>query len=201
MENFDKKIITLLGNKNIFRNVDFLIITNIWIIYDEFNNSFWKENNNYIGFWKSAVLNIDNKKVIISKIPPWNNILDYLKLAAQFKKKIYLCWFCWAINEKLEIWDFLDNVFIDKNFNVLFLKEVNWLIQEIDFYNDLKKKWIDIVDMETETLYNFWKENNIITQSLLVVSDHVFLEPFYKVKYGDERIIQWIKRMINYFIK
>ncbi len=109
MENFDLKINKLLWWKDLFDKSDYFIVTNIWLIYNEFVNKYWNSKLEKKNIWKSSLLNIKEKNIVITKIPPWNNLLDYLKLVKFYNKKIILCWFCWTLLNDYKIWSIIGN--------------------------------------------------------------------------------------------
>jgi len=194
MEKFEK----ILWNCTLFESVDIFIVTNIRKIFNWFKNDFenvWQT----AWYWDSIFIKIDWKIASVTKIPPWNNIIDYTKLVSVFKKKYYLCWYCWAIRDKIKVGDFISNISINWNNGLFRLKEMSWLIQDEKYYKKMRDDSYDICDMESQTFNKIWKEHWIDTKSFLVVSDHVFNEPFYKIDINDSRIEKWIGDMVKYF--
>jgi len=146
------------------------------------------------GWWERMKVKINSRKTLILKVPLGSHMKDCLEVFNPRRiKKIILLGFCGSLNDNLKIGDIV--VPQKEKFKTA---NVPQMILGKSVLQRLKKRGVDLVDMETGFLNEWGKQNNIPVVSLLIVTDLPNSLPFFScTKRELQKIDKSIKEVIN----
>ncbi len=146
------------------------------------------------GWWRRMKTKIGSKRVVVLKIPLGSHMTDCLETFNIGEiKKIILLGFCGSLNDKLRVGDIVipqkEKYKIASVPRMILPKSVLW---------KLKKRRVDLIDMETALLNGWGKNNNIPVASVLIITDLPRSLPFFScTKKELQKIDESIKTVTN----
>lgn len=147
-----------------------------------------------------------NKKICVIKIPPWNTIVDILKIMKWLSKNINIIGLAWWISKNLSLWQI---IIPNKTYKYVSWKlywwydlssstketivQMEWLVYPHNDYKKLQKQWMNICDMESYELGKICKKFKISWRIIAIISDLPLLSPFYENQGNNQNIKKSIK--------
>lgn len=194
----NKRNPTLITTKKKIFNVFFgnselpegeVIITPISKIYQKIKNIYPLVEESE-GWWPRVKIEINSNLVTLLKVPLSSHIKDCLEaLDPKSIKKIILLGFCGGLNSQLKIGKIVipktaifqkfksKTLFkLKENLNIITIPQI---ILKSQVLQKLYRNKINLLDMETFFLYEWGDKNNILTISILIISDQPIFYPFF----------------------
>ncbi len=170
------------------------IITNINSLYKGLTDSatILEENE---GLCKTSLIELRGIKFLLIKVSPGNVIVDILKLLKDKVKYISLLGLAGTLKSNYKIGEIVspgicydelcDTQIKNENFeNSVKICQTSGLVQTSEFYYNLLKKNITLVDMESLYIAKYCNEAGIVYRIISLVSDNPFTNPFYEVRHN-----------------
>ena len=182
--NIQKAVVALLGIE--YSSIPSTIfLTNISPIFNSLK-SFIIDYYSKSGFYECCVGSIGNDKIIMIKVLPGNNIIDVLKIVTPLCSNLFFFGLAGTIDKRFSVGDIIKpnsygNITNNhKEFKEIRIAQSDGLIQETEFYKNLQKKGVSLVDMECETVYYYCNKNAVNLSYIVQVSDAPLHTPFYE---------------------
>lgn len=155
----------------------------------------------------------ENKKIIINDsifrvilITPGNVIVDVLKVIGEISREITIFGLIGGLSEGVKRGDIVKpKVSLSANNRIFELDssgqgmifQTDGLVHDKNFYEDLKNRGVDFVDMESVYLGSFGKDKSISCRLIGLISDMPLRSPFYLDDVGTFDIKDKIIKMIK----
>lgn len=165
-----------------------IIITNINPIFHGLVEQSILDYPVFKGFYELTKVRYDTGNTYdLLKISAGNNIIDVLKLVINYVDKVIFVGIAgslisdYSIGEVYSPSEFIDRIIPSCKYQHA-ICQTSGLIQSDEFYLDLKKAGVALVDMECFDVYTLCNNNKISLKYIVQVSDKPLECPFYAAK-------------------
>lgn len=193
----DKRIAEKFFGIKLDNSFEKVILTNIKPFYEAISKSAKVILENR-GFYENKQIIIDGSTFRLIWLTPGNVIVDVLRVIEPVSKEVILMGLVGGLSKSVKRGDVvkpMSALSIDGEIFHLdcsgkgIVFQTDGLIKDKSFYEDLKKNGVDFVDMESNYLGTFGKENGISCRLIGLVSDLPITSPFYLDEFEDKNII------------
>lgn len=164
-----------------------VVVTNISPIYTALIENANSVDATWKGFYTVTKLCLSKDKHFhVIRIIPGSSIVDVVKLLTLYVKKLYFVGIAGCLDSSRSMGEVCEpSEFVSQNFPCeikgLAICQTSGLIQATDFYMELQKKKVVLVDMECYDVYRICKDNHVPLKYIVQISDFPLETPFYNV--------------------